>query len=60
MKKLEDLIQTKLIPAIMGGGEVADDVWEILQLPTRMGGIGFHDPSDESEWEYENPSDAIY
>ena len=67
MKKLEHLVRTKLIPAIMGGREVADEMRKILQLPARMGGMGFQDPSEESEWEYENSkrvtaqiSDAIY
>ena len=40
---------------------------KILQLPARMGGMGFLDPTEEAEWEYENSkmisapvSEAIY
>ena len=54
MKKLEHLVRTKLIPTIMRGREVADDMRKIFLLPARMGGMGFQDPSEESEWEYKN------
>ena len=67
MKGLEELIRTKLIPAILGGHDVTDEMRKILRLPARMGGMGFLDPSEESEWEYENSkvvtaqiSEAIY
>ncbi len=54
MKGLEDLIRNKLIPAIMGGRDISDELRMILHLPARMGGMGFLDPSIESNWEYEN------
>ena len=51
----------------MGGRDVTEDMRKILQLPARMGGMGLLDPSEESEWEYENSkritaqiNDAIY
>ena len=52
--RLEELIRQKLIPAIMGGRNVSDELRLILQLPARMGGMGFLNPCDESNWEYEN------
>ena len=54
MKRLEELIRTKLIPAVIGGRNVSDELRTIMQLPARMGGMGFLDPSDESDLEYEN------
>jgi hypothetical protein len=54
MKRLEELIRLKLIPAIMGGRDVSDELRSILQLPARMGGMGFLNPSHESNWEYQN------
>ena len=54
MKRLEELVRLKLIPAIMGGRDITDELRTILQLPARMGGMGFLNPSDESNWEYEN------
>ena len=54
MQSLEDLIRTNLIPAIMGGRDISDELRMILNLPARMGGMGFLNPSDEADWEYEN------
>ena len=54
MKGLEELIRSKLIPAIFGGNGVSGEMRKILQLPARMGGMGFLDPTKEAEWEYEN------
>ena len=54
MKRLEELIRTKLLPAVIGGQEISDELRAILQLPARMGGLGFADPNAEADWEYVN------
>ena len=54
MKSLEELIRSKLIPAILGGHDVSGEMWKFLQLPARMGGMGFLDPMEKFDWEYEN------
>ena len=54
MQSLEALIRDQLMPAIMGGHEVSDELRMILNLPARLGGMGFLDPSVEADIEYEN------
>ena len=44
----------KLIPSILSGREISDEMRYIFRLPVRMGGMGFLDPSAEAEFEYEN------
>ena len=53
LKRLEDQIKEKLIPAILGGRQVSDEQRQIFSLPARLGGLGFQDPSVESDFEYE-------
>ena len=54
MKSLEALIRNRLIPAILGGREVSDELRSVLRLPARFGGMGFLDPSEEADLEYNN------
>ena len=54
MESLEVCIQSQLMPAILGGREVTDDLRVILNLPARMGGMGFLNPSTEADKEYSN------
>ena len=67
MKSLENLIRNKLMPTILGGRDINDEMRLILNLPARMGGMGFLNPSDEADQEYQNSveataklTDAIY
>ena len=55
------------MPAILGGRATSDEMREVLNLPARMGGMGFLNPSLEAEKEYQNSilatsqlTDAIY
>ena len=54
MKGLENSIRRTLIPAIIGQQEISDELRGILKLPARMGGMGFSNPSEEANWEFEN------
>ena len=54
LQKLEDLIRTKLIPAITGKEFCSDEMRAILRLPPRLGGMGFHNPTEEADHEFEN------
>ena len=67
LKSLEAHIRDHLMPAILGGREISDEMREVLNLPARMGGMGFLNPSLEAEKEYRNSirattqlTDAIY
>ena len=55
------------MPTIMGGREINDELRLILNMPARMGGMGFLNPSEEADHEYQNSiaataklTDAIY
>ena len=54
LKLVEEDIRMKLIPAILGGKQVTDDMRSIFSLPAREGGMGIQIPSDDSNFEYEN------
>ena len=54
MESLEELIRSKLIPAIIGTPVISDEMRMVLNQPARMGGMGFLNPSEEAEWEYQN------
>ena len=54
LQSLELLIRDKLIPAILGGREVTDELRIILSLPARLGGMGFLNPCEEADGEYAN------
>ena len=54
MESLEELIRSKLIPAIVGVPVISDEMRMVLKQPARMGGMGFLNPSEEAEWEYQN------
>ena len=54
MESLELLIKTKLIPSIIGVPAVSDDMRLLLSQPARLGGMGFLNPSEESDFEYQN------
>ena len=58
MKKLEAQIQEKLIPAIIGRSTITDEMRMIFSLPARLGGMGFQDPSAESDFEYKKSTVA--
>ena len=42
------------MPAILGREEISDELRDILNLPARMGGMGFLNPRAEAEKEYKN------
>ena len=55
------------MPTIMGGRDINDEMRLILNLPARMGGMGFLNPSEEADQEYQNSvaataklADSIY
>ena len=54
MKILEHHIKEKLIPAIIGKDFISGEMREIFSLPARLGGMGFLDPSETSDLEYES------
>ena len=54
MKSLEELIRSSLIPAIIGVPAVSDEMRLLLSQPARMGGMGFLNPSEESDFEYQS------
>ena len=54
MKGFEELTRSKLIPEILGEHDVSNEMRKILQLPARLGGMRFLDPSKEAKWEFEN------
>ena len=54
LQKLETLIREKLLPALMGGQHVSDEMRQVYSLPARMGGLGIQIPPDESDKEYDN------
>ena len=54
LKDLEDLIRSKLIPVITGKEFCSDEMRSILRLPARLGGMGFLNPTEEADYEYEN------
>ena len=67
LKKLEELIRSKLIPAIVGKEYCSDELRLIFRLPARLGGLGLLNPSEESNSEHVNSTiatanlkDAIY
>ena len=57
MVNLETLIRKKLLPAILGCDHISDQLRVILQLPARMGGMGFLNPSLEADSELSNSKD---
>ena len=48
------MIAEKLIPAIIGRADIPNNMRAIFNLPGRLGGLGFLDPSTESGYEYIN------
>ena len=42
--------------AILGGRTISDEMRQVLNLPARMGGMGFLNPSLEAEKEYRKSS----
>ena len=55
------------MPSIVEGREINDELRLILNLPARMGGMGFLNTSEEADQEYQNSiaataklTDAIY
>ena len=51
--KLEELIQTKLIPALLGRN-VTENMRAVFTLPARLGGLGLLNPVEEAPHEYRN------
>ena len=47
-------MRNTLILAILGGREISGDLRGILELPARMGGMGFLNLYEEADWEYDN------
>ena len=54
LQKLEDLIRSKLIPAIVGIEFISDEMRKIFSLPARLGGLGFLNPVIEADFDYED------
>ncbi len=48
---LEDVIRSKLIPALLGK-PVTDTEREMIALPAKLGGLGIYDPTKTSDREY--------
>ena len=53
-RKLEEVIKSKLIPKIIGKEFCSDEMRAIMKLPARLGGLGFQNPAEEAQFEYEN------
>ena len=67
MKSLEVHIRDHLRPAILRGRTISDEMRRVLNLPARMGRMGFLNPSLKAEKEYQTSilatsqlTDAIY
>ena len=45
---------TSFLPALFGGRVISDQIRDIITLPTRLGGLGIHDPSKEANFDYED------
>ena len=58
LRKLEELIRSKFIPAITGKETCSDDMRKVLILPARLGGMGLANAAEESEFEYRNSTIA--
>ena len=58
MKVLEEIIAKKLIPVVCGKSSVTSEMRSVFNLPARMGGLSFLDPSAEAEHEYINSTNA--
>ena len=54
LERLEVLLKSKLIPSILGTSFCSEEMRKVLRLPPRLGGMGFQNPSEESDCEYEN------
>ena len=54
LKKLEEVIKSKLIPKIIGKEFSSDKMRAIMKLPARLGGFGFQIPAEEAQFENEN------
>ena len=50
---LEDIIRSKLIPALSEGRFVTENERKLLSLPPKLGGMGPIDPTCISDLEYE-------
>ena len=48
LSPLENLIRSRLLPAVCGQSPPNDLVRDLLGLPPRLGGIGISDPSGQS------------
>ena len=46
-----------MLPTLLGGRLIGDEMRRIFSLPTRMGGLGVSIPSQEAELEYVNSMD---
>ena len=53
LKKLEEVIKHRLLPAILGGHIVTDQERKLLALPPRLGGMGIKIPYEYAEFEYQ-------
>ena len=54
LKPLEDLIDEKLIPALVGEHNYSQHLRGVFALPARLGGLGLLIPHKEAQFEYEN------
>ena len=52
--ELELEIQDKLIPALLGGRHVSEQMRKIFSLPVRLGGLCLLNPVEQSDFEYQN------
>ena len=53
LEKLEELIKTRLIPAIIGKEFCTEEMRTTFRLPARLGGLGIQNPVQEADHEYE-------
>ena len=54
LKKIDEILRHKLIPAIIGGYIIKNAKSVMLSLPTRLGGLGLKIFAEISENEYKN------
>ena len=54
LKKLDETVRDRFLPAVCGGHVCSDQERELLSLPTRNGGLGIPIFVNEADKEYEN------
>ena len=52
LAELEDIIKEKLIPALLGGRPISNEMRRIFSLPARHGGLAILNPVEEADFQY--------